>query len=180
MHSSEIKGLERGGRAIISFHGHLFPSHDRGNSKLALLQDLGGKICLPTTTANSALGECSRGVSVIKGHLHSRGFHKGHCPSMVCQGEGRDLLSASWPPTGEVEVSCLASQGLSRPRATVNKLELISSAGTLFWVNELSFHMSQCRSACKHCQLELQGCWEHQNLPGASTQAERLPCRSST
>lgn len=30
-------------RTDYSFCGHLFPSQDRGNSKLALLQDLGGK-----------------------------------------------------------------------------------------------------------------------------------------
>lgn len=112
--ASEIKGLERGEEAITSFHGHLFPSHDGGNSKLALLQDLGGKICRPTTTANSTLGECSCGVSVIKAICTQEVSTKDTVPACcvkrgqgpaVClpvphRGGGGKLLSAAWGPAG--------------------------------------------------------------------------------
>lgn len=69
-----IKGLARGGGTVTSLHGRLFPSHDRGNSRLAPLQDLGGKICRPTTTANSTLGECSRWCFCPKGPFALKRF----------------------------------------------------------------------------------------------------------
>lgn len=102
---SEIKELEReGGRAITSFHGHLFPSHDRGNSKLDLLQDPGGKICRQTATANSTLGECYCGVSVIKGPFALKGFStKDTIPAWCVTKRAPACSEPPRPLMGEVE-----------------------------------------------------------------------------
>lgn len=114
--SSEIKGLEKGEGAITSFHGLLFPSRDRGDSKLALLQDLGGKICRTTTTANSTLGNVPV-VFLSERPFALKRFPQRHCPSMLCQEEGRGLLSASWSPTEEAEASCLVQPGAQQARS---------------------------------------------------------------